>query len=116
MMGANYQRVIPRDLFNEADLLKCLGRLYLLTEYRPSVRLLHSGSAFNIMQNESDGSIYCGNFCVIIGNHVFDHFRPLNSREPWPLWLRLRSDPDAEDFRAFDDDGAMSDELRELLG
>lgn len=24
-----YQRVIPRDLFNEAKLLKCLGRLSL---------------------------------------------------------------------------------------
>lgn len=24
-----YRRVIPRDLFNEADLLKCLGRLYI---------------------------------------------------------------------------------------
>ena len=27
-----YKRVLPRDLFNEAKLLKCLGRLCLLIE------------------------------------------------------------------------------------
>ena len=111
----SYQRVIPRDLFNEADLLKCLGKLYLMTEYHTTVRILHSGHAFNIVQNSSDGSIYCGNICVIIGSRTYDHFRPLNSREPWPLWLRLRADPDAEDFRAFDDQGNLSDEMKELL-
>lgn len=64
---------------------------------------------------ESDGSIYCGNICLIIGSRTFDHFRPLNSREPWPLWLRLRNEPDAEEFRAFDDEGNLSDEMKALL-
>ena len=111
----SYQRVIPRDLFNEADLLKCLGKFYLMTEYHTTARILHSGHAFNIVQNSSDGSIYCDNICVIIGSRTYDHFRPLNSREPWPLWLRLRADPDAEDFRAFDDQGNLSDEMKGLL-
>lgn len=112
----SYQRVIPRDLFNEADLLKCLGRLYILTEgHIPKVRILHTGNAFNIVQDSCDGSIYCGNICVIIGSRIYDHFRPLNSRKPWPLWLRLRADPDAEDFRAFDDQGNLSDEMKGLL-
>ena len=28
-----YRRVIPRDLFNEGNLLKCLGKLYVQAEY-----------------------------------------------------------------------------------
>ncbi len=32
-----YARVIPRDLFNEANLLKCFGNLYLRLEvFEPS--------------------------------------------------------------------------------
>ena len=27
-----YTRVIPRDLFNEGDLLKCYGRLWILLD------------------------------------------------------------------------------------
>jgi len=29
-MNINYNRVIPRDLFNESKLLKCIGKLTLL--------------------------------------------------------------------------------------
>jgi len=110
-----YQRVIPRDLFNEADLLKCLGKFYIMAEHRPIVRILHSGHTFNIVQNSDDGSIYCDNICVIIGRKTYDHFRPLNSRSPWPLYLRLRNDPDADDFRVFDDEGNLSDDVKRLL-
>lgn len=110
----SYQRVIPRDLFNEADLLKCLGKLYLMTEYRTTVRILNSGRAFDVVQDISDGSIHCSNICIVLNGCVFEHFRPLNSREPWPLRLR-RADPDAEDFRAFDDQGNLSDEVKGLL-
>ena len=32
----SYARVIPRDLFNEANLLKCLGKVALILMDRPS--------------------------------------------------------------------------------
>lgn len=34
-----YLRVIPRDLFNEAKLLKCLGKLYLEAEKSGGARV-----------------------------------------------------------------------------
>lgn len=116
-MSTNYHRVIPRDLFNEASLLKCLGRLWVETErHQPLVRILHVGNEFRVSQNEDDGSIYTSQIIVIIDGVTYDHYRPLNSRQDWPLWLRQRDDPDADDFPAFDEDGSLSPELLALLG
>lgn len=116
-----YARVIPRDLFNEASLLKCLGHLWLKTEGyqgqspRP-VLILHTGNEWFIRQDPSDGSIRSGAISVIIRGRTYDHYRPLNSREPWPLWLTLRNDPDADHFRAFTDDGDLTTEFLALIG
>lgn len=115
-MGFDYRRVIPRDLFNEASLLKCLGNLHIKTgRWHPKVLMLHHSNAFNIMQDENDGSIYSGCITVIIHNVTYDHRRPLNSREAWPLWLRRRNDPDAEEFEAFTDEGELSPELLAVI-
>lgn len=104
-----YTRVIPRDLFNEASLLKCLGQLWIKTErYQPIVLVHHSSGAFRIGQNEDDGSISCHNVHLRIGDRAFDHRRPLNSREPWPLWVWPVDDPDAEEVAVFDDSGELS--------
>lgn len=111
-----YRRVVPRDLFNEASLLKCLGQLYLRTEQFPyHVRLLHTGHEFHVMQDQNDGSIHSGSITLLIGGKAYDHSRPLNSREPWPLWLVERNDPDAEPFEAFDAEGGLSPELDRLI-
>ncbi len=92
-----YRRVIPRDLFNEANLLKCLGRLWLcLDQVRDHSATLgthngydpgdHDGEPFAIVQNEDDGSISVANFPFTVRGTRFFLSRPLNSREPWPLW------------------------------
>jgi hypothetical protein len=117
---AGYMRVVPRDLFNEGNLLKCLGQLYLKTERflgqspRPFL-ILHTGQEWNIRQDDSDGSIRCGSITVMVRNRAYDHYRPLNSREPWPLWLTRRCVPDADHFRAFTDAGELSEELLTLI-
>lgn len=107
-----YTRVIPRDLFNEASLLKCLGKLYLVTENLAAVQFVHVGNAFNIEQDQSDGSLYCFNIKIVVNGRAFYHRRPLNSRDDWPLWLYPK---DADDFPAFDDDGNLSPEFKALL-
>ena len=59
-MKTNYTRVLPGDLFNEAKLLKCIGRLVLLIEDRESITGLtfqFDDAPFNIVQDPSDGSI-----------------------------------------------------------
>lgn len=56
----SYNRVIPRDLFNESSLLKCLGRLYICLENTPghAAELQQVGREFDIRQSDDDGSIY----------------------------------------------------------
>jgi len=110
-----YQRVVPRDLFNEGNLLKCLGKLtlYIQDGYLPRLRLVESSltSGFKVEQNEATGGIFCRNYLLVTPLYndrlpVF-HERPLNSREPWPLFLYLE---DLE-FQVFNDDGSLTEEM-----
>lgn len=120
----SYFRVLPRDLFNEANLLKCLGQLALIAHDRgrpDQISVITSGGAFNIAQREEDGSIYCANVQIIIRNRRFEHRRPLNSREPWPLWLWPAFDHPAlpegwgDEIEAFAEDGSLSPDLARLI-
>lgn len=111
-----YQRVIPRDLFNEGDLLNCLGRLWIKLDERRDhkAELIHTiGDTFKIEQDPADGSISA--VSVVLwwpearGAQLF---RPLNAREKWPLWLRHG---DEDDVRVFDLDGELSPEFWALI-
>lgn len=111
----SYMRVIPRDLFNEANLLKCLGQLYIKIE---SVGLTHVAqfseghlSHFEIAQDPSDGSIYVANLQFLVRDRNWHLSRPLNSREPWPLYASRGDDV----VPVFDDDGTLSIEMIRLL-
>ena len=58
----NYKRVTPRDLFNEAKLLKCIGRisLFILENQIKGLNYEHTtddNEGFTIVQDKSDGSI-----------------------------------------------------------
>lgn len=104
----SYQRVLPRDLFNEANLLKCLGRLWmLLDEYDPpGLKAVHDwpNKGFQIHQDPSDGSICCANFKLrnAAGTWVVP-FRPLNSRDAWPLYIQDRDD----EIEVFEENGGL---------
>lgn len=99
-----YMRVIPRDLFNEASLLKCIGQLVLLIHDNQikDIKFEHNGESFDIVQNEMDGSIYVENVEFFRLNGKRLHFsRPLNSRQPWPLYLEI----DGGEYEVFNDEG-----------
>lgn len=110
-----YLRVIPRDLFNEANLLKCLGKLYLCLEtLNPEgVTLEHDGEAFEIDQSEDSGGLFVRNVTLIVRGEEVHLWRPLNSRHAWPLYLTL--DLDDEEYSVFDDDGNLSIEMLKFL-
>jgi hypothetical protein len=85
-----YNRVIPRDLFNEAKLLKCLGQLALLVhEGRAGkITLKHHapGSGFLIDQDDSSGGLFCMNLvCRLPNRQVVRLISRYNSRHPYPL-------------------------------
>lgn len=58
-----YRRVLQRDAFNEAKLLKCIGKLTLMIEdgILPDWHYHYDGDDFNMLQDESDGSISVSN-------------------------------------------------------
>lgn len=107
-----YQRVLPRDLFNEAKLLKCLGKLCMLIEdglcqlsfdYDTS-----EDDGFRVHQLRECGGIYSANlrFYTPAGDEV-EMNSPLNSRQSWPLLFYYNG----EEHPVFDEDGALSDEF-----
>jgi hypothetical protein len=84
-----YQRVLPRDLFNESKLLKCLGQLALLLHdgYYPDLSIDYDGGAFEILQDNSDGSLICTNFSLCCGEKSFYLYVPYNDKSAYPLLL-----------------------------
>ena len=122
----SYIRVIPRDLFNDANLLKCLGQVYLNLEVLniPGVSLEHDGEAFDIHQDASSGATSVSNISLLIGENgdpylnsrCFYFYRPMNSREPWPLVTAVPNDDDEwQEIAVFDNDGTFSAEMMAFL-
>jgi hypothetical protein len=112
----SYLRVIPRDLFNEADLLKCLGRLWINLEHLGKEHFLvhvdHTIEHFDIDQNETTGGIYVNNVQLTINDVEYFLERPLNSRQSYPLMITVND----EDFRVFNEDGSFTKKMFELIG
>lgn len=112
----SYLRVIPRDLFNEANLLKCMGRLWILAETTSgvvSVEFAGEGTdaPFDIHQDESTGEIFVANVWVTVNGRIVAIRRPLNSREDWPLYASLW---DEGPVPVFDDAGKLTEDFLQL--
>lgn len=110
-----YTRVIPRDLFNEANLLKCLGQLWITLDRTSLPAYLEGpkpGEPFRIEQDQGDGSIFAANVRLLVRGEFWPLYRPLNSRDPWPLWAET---PDGETLEVFSDDGELSPEFLEAI-
>jgi len=110
----SYKRVIPRDLFNEASLLKCYGRIYLNLETAdlPDVELEHNGGAFDVQQDLGSGGLSVANCLLKVRGRVCRLYRPLNSRDDWPLYL---ADENDEEIEVFAEDGSFSSEMTDFL-
>jgi len=111
-MNINYQRVIPRDFFNESKLLKCLGQLSLLIHDNKApvemklYTLNEDTEPFKIGLN-FDGSLELQNWYLEIKGIPYIVSSTYNSKSPYPLFV-LR---DAVEYEIFNDDGTFSDEF-----
>jgi hypothetical protein len=108
-----YERVFPRDLFNEAKLLKCIGQLTLLAhdknldiDFVCDEYDLYDG--FCINQNEDDGSLYVKNYNLLIKGENYHICNPYNSRANYPLLISLGD----EEINVFDELGNFSEEFQ----
>jgi hypothetical protein len=114
----SYTRVIPRDLFNEANLLKCYGHIYIELEKLPAdsraelVENFGQGEPFKIEQ-DVNGCLSIGNVALIVHGDRCWLSRPLNSRDAWPLWIEGTDSQGEldEPFEVFDSEGHFSPDM-----
>ena len=88
----SYYRILPRDAFNDANLLKCMAKLTMLIEDGkiPWLTFTYDNKPFNIQQNPHDGNTYVANISIYCKHDDAGPLiltRPMNSREPWPLYI-----------------------------
>lgn len=114
-----YRRVIPRDLFNEASLLKCYARLWILLDEKSGHRAElvdcfdEPDDGFKVEQSQSSGAIWIDNVRLLVGGYTVELYRPLNSRRDWPLYA---GDVDNEtEVSVFDDDGNLTPEFWAMI-
>ena len=109
----NYRRVIPRDLFNEAKLLKCLGQLSLNIETIPDFNL-------SLRDDYQDFGVSCNEFGMMFADNIEATYRGemvylstnYNSREPYPLTYLYNDETEY----VFNDDGTLSVSFIETFG
>jgi hypothetical protein len=109
----NYKRVLPRDLFNEADLLKLCGKLWIALDDcgSPNAKFSEeSVDSFDIAQDPGSGAIFLENISLIIRGEAYRLERPLNARAPWCLYA-CRLD---EECQVFTEDGKLSRDFMRL--
>ena len=109
-----YQRVLPRDLFNESKLLEQIGRICLaIHDNEIALNFEHDGEEFDINLTDC-GKLYISNIsftnkegeCIAFTTNY-------NSRDKNPLCV---TDPKTEDeFFVFDNIGKFSSSFLEML-
>lgn len=113
----SYNRVIPRDLFNEGNLLKCYGQIYIeLETMREADAALVEGdieNGFHIEQDEDDGSISIVNVHLEVRGTRYPLRRPLNARGSYPLYLSVGEDED--EIAVFCEAGRFTEEMKAFL-
>jgi len=106
-----YRRTVPRDFFNEAKLLKCMGVLSLriLDGKLPpgiDIKMAEPGTGFKI-DLLSDGSLTVSNYPVTINGQVVTMKTIYNTKANFPLVCEL----DYEETTVFDDNGDWDEEF-----
>lgn len=117
----SYVRTLPRDLFNEADLLKCWGRLWTSLDdagWRSTSIEPEVAEEFVIVQDEGSGAIAVQNLALKIDGVEHWVERPLNSRRPWVLRITGAEGVtgDFEEVEVFDERGEFTQAMRSLVG
>lgn len=99
-------RVIPRDLFNEAKLLKCIGHLCLrILDHATPVEMNYSedGKPFTIALMD-EGALTITNLHISIKGKIFRFKTIYNSKANYPLYLEY----EYCDYEVFTDKGEFT--------
>lgn len=111
-----YERVIPRDFFNESKLLKCLGQISLLVHdgyINAQFEEEETNTGFQIDLDLNNGYLYCQNYTLFTNNGTPVQIgTAYNSKEPFPLYFY---DEENEYLLALTNDGKPTPEFTKYL-
>lgn len=108
-----YTRVIPRDFFNEAKLLKCMGQLALkiLDAQTPCKIIIEdSGDPFRIELTDC-GSLYVANYPILVKDVPVLFKTTYNSKSAFPFYCEHYY----TDYRVFDESGNWDEEFLSFI-
>lgn len=87
--ASDYSRVMPRDLFNEAKLLKCLGHVMLahVNDQLPQLQVLHDTDEAQgwAIKMSICGHLFCSNMVFSVKAKRLYLATAANDRTCWPL-------------------------------
>ena len=112
-----YKRVVPRDLFNEANYIKCIGQLALIkhdNEINSKLFELKTNLYEEFGSNLTinlDGDLFDLNTSLIIKNQDYTVYRSANSRNNFPIYI---SDEKEGLINIFNEYGALDLEFIEF--
>lgn len=107
----NYNRVIPRDFFNEAKLLKCMGMLALkvldnMTPQGVKISIDETGESFDIALSD-DGYLFLANYTTTVNSHMVIFKTRYNDKGATPFYCEHAYN----EVEVFDDKGEFSEEF-----
>lgn len=108
-----YTRVIPRDFFNEAKLLKCMGVLALkiLDGQTPcEISIEESGEPFNIELTD-EGNLFVSNYPVTVKGQEMVFVTTYNSKDAFPFYCVH----EYCEYQVFDDAGNWHPDFLEFI-
>lgn len=115
-MSAGYTRVMPRDLFNEAKLLKGWGRLSLLIHdemaFTEGLTIHHDtecDDGYTIVKIDSSGDLMVENLTLAVMGDIIKIASVLNSNEKWTLYFESKDG--VHEGEVFNDHGNFSAEF-----
>lgn len=112
----SYQRVVPRDFFNEGKLLKCMGILALaiLDNTVPkniNIEIDENGNSFEIILDEMWNILYVANYPITINGNGYLIGTNYNSKDPLPFVVVYED----YEIEIFDSTGSFSEEFIEVF-
>lgn len=112
----NYNRVIPRDFFNEAKLLKCMGviSLAILDNKMPKgikMSFEETGEPFEVALSD-EGSLFVANYPVTINGESYILKTTYNSKQNYPLFFDTQN---YEEIEVLDESGNFTTKFIEYF-
>ncbi len=109
-----YNRIAPRDMFNEANMLKCCGKMALLAIDFPCCLTFDENQYTSdglTLSTTEDGDLYVVGHLFFLNDQPLLFTRPMNSRRAWPI-VAIIAD---EYIDIFTDHGDFTDEFKQLI-